>query len=1106
MNALIRLFLVAFFIQQANAQTTFFQDNFEGTVQWSSFGSNSPNFWTQSNCTSNTGLSALYVTSGGSTNDCTPSGSNHYGYTNDPTGSNSCIAYYSINASCYSTLTAHANIQIEGEFGQDYLEWVYSTNNGATWNVLGSPILANSAYAFSNQPLPTLLNGTSFWLGFRFTYNNSNLGNKAPAIDDFSIEGTSSDVIAPTITCPSNQTVYTNEFCSYQLPNFTGLASSSDACGIIYLTQNPVVGTPISSNTTITLTATDGSGNSTDCAFNVITLDTIGPKPTCLDADTLYLNTSCTATIGNYVPTVTVEEFCTPQTSLVFTQTPPAGTTITVTQNVYIQVTDLSGNSNSCFTHILLLDTINPTITCPTEHTVSTNNGCTYDLADLTGLVSMTDNCSSLFTYSQLPIPGTNVNAGITQITIQGTDQMGNSASCQFDLLVVDSIAPEVFCPSSVQIPVGSNCLAELPNVLPFVSATDNCAPSNTLIFNQNTAIGSTFQGTITVTVSATDALGNIGSCLLTVQAIDTTAPAVTCLLDTVISITGSCSMTVPNLNGTHQAVDNCSPNNTLIFTQNPPAGTIISNPIQVILMYEDTSGNTGVCYTNLIPEDVIVPAITCPNNQQVNIGSSCYAQIPDFTSLAVVTDNCSNYQLTQVPAPNSYLVSGSHVVTITVIDAAGNSASCTTNFSITETIAPTITCPANISTCNPIVNYTVTGNDNCFYVITQSDVSGFSSGDIFPIGTTQQTYLVTDSSGNTASCSFNVQVLNYPDTAKVLNSPMYLCNEFTTPIAAQPIQSGTGQWSVISGGGILTNPNQINTFVSNLSLGMNKLLWTVTSPSCGSKSDTLYIQVNQPPSTAVLSDSIYACANSGFLLVGNVPAVGSGTWSNNSGVAVNNIHAPIATITSIAPGFHTMYWTINNNGCVPSVDSIIVFAPEVATIVTEDTSLCVENLPITITGNSYFSEQQSYWVIIQGNATINNKYQPSTQISAAAVGNFQLVYQLNHDFCGNSYDTLRITFTACEGIGFTVPTLFTPNADGKNDVFFIPNLAESAPDCRVTIINRWGSKIFESIGYQQPWDGSYKGEQVPAGTYFYEIVSPSNQFEPIKGSISIIH
>ena len=81
--------------------------------------------------------------------------------------------------------------------------------------------------------------------------------------------------------------------------------------------------------------------------------------------------------------------------------------------------------------------------------------------------------------------------------------------------------------------------------------------------------------------------------------------------------------------------------------------------------------------------------------------------------------------------------------------------------------IDPTITCPGNITNvvndaglCGAAVTYSVTSADNCIgEIITQT--AGFASGDVFPVGTTTNTFLVTDASGNTATCSFDVTVVD---------------------------------------------------------------------------------------------------------------------------------------------------------------------------------------------------------------------------------------------------------------------------------------------------------------------------------------------------------
>ena len=61
------------------------------------------------------------------------------------------------------------------------------------------------------------------------------------------------------------------------------------------------------------------------------------------------------------------------------------------------------------------------------------------------------------------------------------------------------------------------------------------------------------------------------------------------------------------------------------------------------------------------------------------------------------------------------------------------------------------------------------------------------------------------------------------------------------------------------------------------------------------------------------------------------------------------------------------------------------------------------------------------------------------------------------------------------------------------------------AYDSEIKIYGRFGKKMFESNGYETPWDGTNeKGRAVPDGTYFY-IINLGNGHDPIKGTITII-
>jgi gliding motility-associated-like protein len=95
----------------------------------------------------------------------------------------------------------------------------------------------------------------------------------------------------------------------------------------------------------------------------------------------------------------------------------------------------------------------------------------------------------------------------------------------------------------------------------------------------------------------------------------------------------------------------------------------------------------------------------------------------------------------------------------------------------------------------------------------------------------------------------------------------------------------------------------------------------------------------------------------------------------------------------------------------------------------------------------------------------------------------------------------------ACEPV---IPDGFSPNGDGANDKFVIPGI-EAYKNNSVKIFNRWGNIVFETIGYQNQWDGTTNKAfgllesdgRVPDGTYFY-IIDLGDGSTPRSGNIYI--
>lgn len=107
---------------------------------------------------------------------------------------------------------------------------------------------------------------------------------------------------------------------------------------------------------------------------------------------------------------------------------------------------------------------------------------------------------------------------------------------------------------------------------------------------------------------------------------------------------------------------------------------------------------------------------------------------------------------------------------------------------------------------------------------------------------------------------------------------------------------------------------------------------------------------------------------------------------------------------------------------------------------------------------------------------------------------------------CEGPASQVVITVNSCD---ILVPTAFTPDNDTYNDVWDIGYLDLVYPENQVSVYNRWGELVYVSDkgAYAlRPWDGSYKGELLPVGSYYY-IIEFNNDAEEDSdtGTVSII-
>lgn len=318
--------------------------------------------------------------------------------------------------------------------------------------------------------------------------------------------------VAPVITsCPPNVTTNTAPGTCTRAVAFAATAIGGDSPPVI--TYNLGAASIASSYTfnkgtnVVSVTASNGVLPNATCSFTVIVLDQEPPAINC--PGNIATNTQLGQCFATVFYAVTNSDNCPGQ---VLTQTAglasgaafPKGTTTN-----RFTVTDASGNTNTCSFTVTVLDTENPTITCPGNILVSNTPGLCSAIVNYS--ITSTDNCPGQVLVQNTGLAsGSAFPKGVTTNRWTVTDASGNTNTCSFTVTVIDAEKPVITCLSDIVTNTPDACTTNV--VVTFATnATDNCALTNVVVTPPS---GTAFPlGTNTVTASAWDSSGNTNTC-----------------------------------------------------------------------------------------------------------------------------------------------------------------------------------------------------------------------------------------------------------------------------------------------------------------------------------------------------------------------------------------------------------------------------------------------------------------------------------------------------------------------------------------------------------------------------------------------------------------
>src|SRR5439155_1172094 len=173
--------------------------------------------------------------------------------------------------------------------------------------------------------------------------------------------------------------------------------------------------------------------------------------------------------------------------------------------------------------------------------------------------------------------------------------------------------------------------------------------------------------------------------------------PTVVCSATPSAFADANCQAAVPNVLGGVSVNDNCSAINSITLTQSPLAGTLVGPGTNTITVTAtDAAGNSATCTTSFVVTDNTAPTVVCSATPSAFADANCQAAVPNVLSGVSVSDACSAPSaiiLSQSPTAGTMVGVGTQTITVTATDAAGNSATCTTTFTVSDNTAPTVVC-----------------------------------------------------------------------------------------------------------------------------------------------------------------------------------------------------------------------------------------------------------------------------------------------------------------------------------------------------------------------------------------------------------------------------
>jgi gliding motility-associated-like protein len=285
------------------------------------------------------------------------------------------------------------------------------------------------------------------------------------------------------------------------------------------------------------------------------------------------------------------------------------------------------------------------------------------------------------------------------------------------------------------------------------------------------------------------------------------------------------------------------------------------------------------------------------------------------------------------------------------------------------------------------------------------------------PVGIHNFVWTINNGPCGTARDTIQIRVFAPGQTAANAGPDQELCsiNANTTVVANNLISPATGTWTIVSGGGTITNPNLSATAITNIPVGTNIYRWTIYNGPCATPLqllDELTIQVydsaqltaNAEADQDVCSDqTVVNLSGSSY----NPPSTASWTISP-TGPTIASTTSAITTMSGITPGTtYTVTWSVDNGPCSVTSDSFILNYynnDQLPADAGNDQSICLPQNSVALESNAADTPATGTWTLLSGpNTPVFTTNNPTTTLGGLIAGTYVLRWTIDNGACSPS-------------------------------------------------------------------------------------------------------